>query len=839
MRWRQIARSAKSLSLQNSLWLGGALLVTAIVASAVYDVAHRRDIVIDRTREDAASLARVVAQQIAGLLHTVDVVVRDTGTDALVGPLHELRWTLHERLRERIHAIPQIRDLLVVGSDGSLTASASQFPVPVISVVDEPYFIAQRLNTERGLYVSEPFHRRADRTSTIAISHAIRDPKGRFLGVAVAELDFDYFRRFYATIALGPGWVLDLFGRDGQLLAQYPAGGAEIGRTFTDRPQLRELPTAVGRVATIARDPADGRDAIYAAQAVLGYPLSVGVGVDKALALAPWRTQAVHSAVRTGLLCLAVVLLIALVLRQLGRREKAEEALRVQTALLDELFESAPEAIVMLSPDEGVTRVNREFTRLFGYSADEARGRPLGELIVPSDLQREWRHIGQAIRQGRHVSRETERVRKDGRRLHVSLLGAPIVTAKGHIASYAIYRDINERVLAQAEREKLALRLRQAEKLEAIGTMAGGIAHDFNNILGAILGYGDMALSAAPEGGGLKRYVGQVMTAAHRAKALVDQILTYSRSTRGKPAAVSVHAVVAETLELVRASLPSNIELCPRLEASKAAVIADATQIHQLVMNLCKNAVDAMPTGGTLSVTLDVVDTAADRTLSHGLLPAGRHVRLAVEDSGCGMTPAVAERIFEPFFTTKQPGAGTGLGLALLHGIVTDLGGAIDVASIPGKGSVFNLYLPRSDAAAMQKVEEQGPLPQGDGECVLLIEDEEPLLLLTEEMLAALGYEPTGFTRAAEALSEFRADPSHFDAVVLDYLMPGMTGTELATQLRQARSDIPIVLVSGYTGPLLSQEALLAGVSQILTKPLDFRQLAESMAHALTPTAVG
>ncbi|HTT36642.1 MAG TPA: ATP-binding protein [Burkholderiales bacterium] len=839
MRWRQITHPSKSLSWQNSLWLGGALLVTAIVASAVYDVAHRREIVIDRTREDGASLARVVAQQIAGLLHTVDVIVRDTGTDALVSPLHELRWTLHERLRERIHAIPPIRDLLVVGTDGRLIASAAQFPVHAASVVNEPYFVAQRLNAVPGVYVSEPSHGRGDRMSTIAISHAIRGPRGEFLGVAVAQLDFDYFRRLYATIALGPEWVLDLFGGDGQLLAQYPDGRTEIGRSFTDQPLLRQLPRAAGPVTAIARSPIDGRDAIYAAQAVPGYPLLVGVGVDKALALAPWRTQAVHSAVRTGLLCLAVVLLIALVMRQLGRREKTEELLRVQTALLDELFESAPEAIVMLSPDEGVTRVNREFTRLFGYAADEARGRPLGELIVPPDLKEESRHIGQAIGQGRHVSRETERVRKDGRRLHVSLLGAPIVTAKGQIASYAIYRDINERVLAQAEREKLALRLRQAEKLEAIGTMAGGIAHDFNNILGAILGYGDMALTAAPEGGVLKRYVGQVMTAAHRAKALVDQILTYSRSTRGKPAAVSVHAVVAETLELVRASLPSNIELRPRLEAPKAAVMADATQIHQLVMNLCKNAVDAMPIGGTLSVTLDVVDTATDRTLSHGLLPAGRHVRLSVEDSGCGMAPAVAERIFEPFFTTKQPGAGTGLGLALLHGIVTELGGAVDVASVPGKGSVFKLYLPRSDAAAMQKVEEHRPLPQGDGECVLLVEDEEPLLLLTEEMLAALGYEPTGFTRAAEALSEFRADPSHFDAVVLDYLMPGMTGTELAAHLRQARSDIPIVLVSGYTGPLLSQEALLAGVRQILTKPLDFRELAESMSHALMPAPVG
>jgi PAS domain S-box-containing protein len=507
--------------------------------------------------------------------------------------------------------------------------------------------------------------------------------------------------------------------------------------------------------------------------------------------------------------------------------------LRVQTALLDELFESAPEAIVMLDLQERVTRVNREFTRMFGYAAAEAQGRPLGRLIVPDDLLQEAERMARSVAQGQHASGETECLRKDGARLHVSVLGAPILTATGQIASYAIYRDITERRLAEAERTKLETRLRQAEKLEAIGTMAGGIAHDFNNILAAILGYGDMALNAAPEGT-LKRYVGNVISAAHRARALVDQILSYSRSTHGKHVVVDVGTLVEETLELVRASLPADIELHARLTESQTAVIADPTHIHQLVMNLCTNAVHAMDQGGTLSVTLDAVATPFDRTLSHGLLAAGQHVRMGVHDTGCGMEPAVVERIFEPFFTTKESGTGTGLGLALVHGIVSELGGVIDVASRPGRGSAFELYLPRTDAAAMEKAETESTLPRGSGERILLVEDEKPLMLLAEEMLAALSYEPAGFTRAAEALAEFRADPRRFDMVALDHLMPGMTGIELAKHLRIARSDIPIVLISGYTGPLLNQQALSAGIDEILTKPLDFRQLAEAMARVLT-----
>jgi PAS domain S-box-containing protein len=834
MRLRHARPPAPLVSIQRGLWLVGVLLITAMVAFTAYDVARRRDVVVQTTQEEAARLSRALAQQISDLLHMVDVVVQDVASEAVTGTtLRHRHWGVNERLRHRVREIPPIQGVFVVGADGQLIASAADPSVRISSLADTPYLIAERSKPSPDVHVSEAFHRQGEDRWTIALSRGLLGPRGQLLGIAVAELDLDYFDRFYAAIGPGPGRRILLFSRRGQLLAHYPGGDTDIGRTFTDQRLFRQLPSETSTALPILHTSADGRDEVYAAEPVPGFPLAVGVGVDQALALQPWREQAAHSAVRAGLLCLTVLLLIGLVVRQLRRRERTEEQLRVQTALLDELFQSAPEAIVMLDLDERVTRVNREFTRLFGYTAEEAGGRPLNDLIVPGDLEAEARHIARAIGRGRHVSRETERVGKDGTRLPVSLLGAPITTASGQIASYAIYRDISERALAEAERERLASRLRQAEKLEAIGTMAGGIAHDFNNILGAILGYGDMALTGAPESGPLKRYIGNVMTAAHRAKALVDQILAYSRSTRGKPTAVGVCSIVGETLELVRASLPADIELRPRLEAGDAIVIADPTHVHQLVMNLCKNAIDAMPTGGVLTVLVQAVDVAAARRLSHGPLSAGRYARMSVDDTGCGMTTVVLERIFEPFFSTKAPGTGTGLGLALVHGIITDLGGAIDVVSQPGQGSAFHLYLPRSDAAAMDREEGAGALPRGSGQCVLLVEDEEPLMLLTEEMLAGLGYEPMGFTDVSEALSEFRADPSRFDAAVLDYLMPGMTGTEMAMQLRHVDSGIPVILVSGYTGPLLAQEALLAGVNHILRKPLNFRQLSDALMEAL------
>jgi len=231
------------------------------------------------------------------------------------------------------------------------------------------------------------------------------------------------------------------------------------------------------------------------------------------------------------------------------------------------------------------------------------------------------------------------------------------------------------------------------------------------------------------------------------------------------------------------------------------------------------------------------VDVREDSELSHGLLAAGHYVRLSVRDTGCGIEPEVLEHIFEPFFTTKEAGRGTGLGLALVQGIVSELGGAIDVASQVGTGSVFHLYLPRSYEAALRTMETVLSLPRGAGERVLLVEDEKPLMLLAEEMLAALGYEPAGFIRPTDALDEFRADPSRFDVVVLDYLMPEMTGTELTKQLRTLRADIPIVLVSGYEGPVLLQQAFSAGIEHVITKPLALQQLAETMAQALAQTS--
>jgi CheY-like chemotaxis protein len=301
----------------------------------------------------------------------------------------------------------------------------------------------------------------------------------------------------------------------------------------------------------------------------------------------------------------------------------------------------------------------------------------------------------------------------------------------------------------------------------------------------------------------------------------------------GERVPVHVQSVVSEALDLLAASLPPGIELRRELACGDAAVLGDPTQVHQVVMNLCANAVQAMKTKGALSVTLDTLELATPRCMT-GALAAGNYIRLSVRDTGTGIAAHVLERIFDPFFTTKEVGVGTGLGLSLVHGIVTDLGGGIDVETRLGEGSTFTVYLPwQSRAQAPGAVEEA--VANGGGETILIVDDEEPLVRLSEEMLAELGYEPIGFSSSAAALAAFRAEPRRFDAVLSDEAMPGLTGSELASEIRKLSPAVPIVLMSGYVTPALAARAREAGVVDVLAKPLVSRDLARALALALRP----
>ncbi|MGJ7519781.1 ATP-binding protein [Variovorax sp. LT1P1] len=398
----------------------------------------------------------------------------------------------------------------------------------------------------------------------------------------------------------------------------------------------------------------------------------------------------------------------------------------------------------------------------------------------------------------------------------------------------ALLRQLRRQAEAARERRRLEARLQQTQRLEALGTLAGGIAHDFNNILGAILGFGELAQQQAEPGSALRRHIDRVLQGGARARLLVRRILDFSRSGVTDRAPVHVQTLMEEIVAMLASTLPAGVDLQAQLDAGDAAVLGDATQLYQVAMNICTNAVQAIEGAGTVSIRLRRVDVRAPRVLMHTELAVGPHVCLEVRDTGVGIPPEALQRIFEPFFTTKKQGEGTGLGLAVVHGIVADLGGAIDVASVPGEGTQVSVWLPVCGECAPATVPDTGEWPAGQGEVVMVVDDEQALVELAEETLAGLGYEPVGFDSAERALQAFEADPDRFDALLSDEMLPGMPGTELARLLRAQRPALPVLLMSGKVNQAMVARAQAAGVHAVLHKPLALRELATRLAEALS-----
>jgi PAS domain S-box-containing protein len=526
--------------------------------------------------------------------------------------------------------------------------------------------------------------------------------------------------------------------------------------------------------------------------------------------------------------------------RDITEQKRVEQELRSRQEML-EVAQKAARAVAFewrVGAGEGENRWSPELEALYGIPAGSYDGtyEAWKSLIHPDD----WPNVQAAI----DVARQTGDVDAEYRVVHA---GGAIrwLQAKGRMffdlngkstRIVGFMLDVTDRHVAEEQLQRMERQLRQAQRLEALGTLAGGIAHDFNNLLGAILGYGEMALRNARAGSRLRRDVENMLVAGERGKALVERILAFSRSGVGERVAVHVEKVVRETLSLFAAKLPRDVAIERRLQAGKAAVMGDPTQIHQVLMNLLTNGVQAMASGGTLRVSLDRIHLPIVRVVTTGSLAVRDYVVMEVADAGSGISPEVLERIFDPFFTTKEVGVGTGLGLSLVHGIVTGLGGAIDVQTAVGSGSIFRVYLPlASDVAVPSKPRQRStPKPRRTGRgCIMVIDDEAALVSLATATLAELGYSTVGFTSSAKAIEAFLKRPEQFDLVITDESMPGASGSELIRRMRELRPTLPILLVSGYSSPAVVERARRAGATEVLKKPLPARQLQTALERAL------
>ena len=404
---------------------------------------------------------------------------------------------------------------------------------------------------------------------------------------------------------------------------------------------------------------------------------------------------------------------------------------------------------------------------------------------------------------------------------------------------YSLLRNQNENLEKMVEERTQTLakyerQLQQVLKIQAIGTLAGGIAHDFNNILFPIVGYTELTMDEVSDDSVAHNNLEEVLKAAHRAKDLVQQILTFSRQSGQERKPVEVHAIIREALKLLRASIPASIEIINKINDDCHPVMGDATQIHQVIMNLCTNAYQAMQDkGGTLEVNLSEVDVGYEETVEKIGMQPGKHLQLLVRDEGCGMDAAVLNRIFEPYYTTKEQGKGTGLGLSVIHGIVKNHRGDISVTSTPGKGTTFKVYLPIiEDMDTVTEFEPSNGAVKGN-ERILLIDDEEQIVSMEQQMLENLGYEVTARTDSTEALKEFSQKPQNFDLVITDMTMPHMTGDKLAQKLLDIKPDIPVILCTGFNEEKKKKKALAMGIQKFVMKPVIKNDLATTIRTVL------
>jgi PAS domain S-box-containing protein len=829
----QPAASSRFTRLRGTILAVGILVILAFAASSAYDGWRAYENAVGATDRELENESKTLAEQTAWTFQAVDLLLEDTARWYRTDGLKLTPGRIDEVLANRASGVRQIRELTVTDAQGIQRYRSEVTSPPNLDVSDRSYFIAHRDHSIAGAFMSDPLITRSENRAAIVLSQRLEDDSGAFLGVIAANVDLEDLRQVYYNVNLGQGSAIQLLRDSGTLLVRIPGTADAAGRSY---PQLA---MTAGGATTEFVSPIDGTQDFLAVARVRDTPLVLAVTRESAVALHGWRDQATRLAARTLLVALLGVLAIVALLRQLRRVETGERALRISEERYALAMEGANEGHWDWDVASDRLFLSPKMKALAGLSSDlviTTRTAWLANILVhPDDISR-FRSALKEHFEGRTPRYECEyrAHQPDGQWRWLRARGRCLRWQTGEPYRFVgSVVDITAEKQAQIDKENLEAQLRQSQKMEAIGTLAGGIAHDFNNILGAILGYGEMAHRQTADGSALRRYLGNVLNAAERAKSLVDRILGFSRSGLGERVPVHVQAITEETLELLAASLPAGVRLERRLLAGDAAVIGDATQLHQVVMNLCTNALHAMEHGGVLNVVLERVDLSEPRTLSRGTLRPGPHLRLTVSDTGSGIPPEVFERMFDPFFTTKGVGEGTGLGLSVVHGIVADLGGAIQVTTKAGSGTTFEIWLPIAGEVRDASAQQARELPRGQGAVVMIVDDEAALVSLSEEMLAELGYEPVGFNSSVSALRALREDPRRFDLILTDEAMPELAGTELAREILQIAPAMPIVLMSGYGGSQLAQRAAAIGIREVLRKPLQRRDLAECLARVL------
>jgi len=639
---------------------------------------------------------------------------------------------------------------------------------------------------------------------------------GEFRGAVVMGFDMDFLMQIISSIRVGKSGYAFVTDKDGTLII-HPQKEYILKLNLYREAGMEKIAPKIGRGETGADTYTfRGTEKIAGFTTVGLTGWSVAFTQDRDEIMKPVNGIMLFLVLSMLFFCLLAIVLIVIFSKSISTPvQKVVEQ-------LNQLMLHSENIIMNIGLDRRITFVNQAFEKIIGIPVAEVIGT---EPLLANTAGRPAEEIWEELEKGVTWSGNVTLKKRDDTGVTLAVLIIPIMNYGGKLQGYLkIARNITDELLVES-------RLQQSQKMEALGAMAGGIAHDFNNILSGVLGYSELSLLVPGNPQKTEAYIREILKASERARDLISQILTFSRQTESELRQLVPKYIIKEAIKLLRASIPSTIEIQENI-VSEATIVAEPIQIHQIIVNLCTNAVHAIGVKtGTISISLE--DMVVDREFAarHPGIEPGEHICLRISDSGCGIDPAVVEHIFEPFFTTKPQGEGTGLGLSVVHGIVNKLNGIITVYSDVGKGTAFTIILPVCASDTSEGVQQHKNI-RGGTERILLIDDEKTVSDPLEIILGNLGYSVTTCSDGAVAVDLFAKDPKAFDIVITDYSMPHITGLELAEKIKSIRSDIPVIVHSGYLTRQITEMAASLGVFRLLLKPVNTYQLADAIRMA-------
>ena len=800
--------------------LGGmaAVLFPFVIAGTIIYIQLSNSL-LEMTREKAVHSARDISALIEATLMQeirlasaiaadLDVVEASQTGDYQVAQM-ELE-ALHHRIGRPFFTI------FLLDKNGIARADAQFSEQLGLNLSDRDYFRAAK----RGeTFVSGPLLPRGTATpgTPIILVSAPIHAKDQFLGMVAMPFQTKFLLNIISQNKIGQTGHAFIIDRDGLILV-HPRKGFGLQLHMLEKPGTEELAVLVkSRKAGTASYTFEGSDMIAGTAGMKLAPWITIFAQSRAEIMAPVN-KLIFTIFISGILFLLITILIIILFFN-----KLSNPIQKMVEMVKQVTRHSTEVILQIGLDRKIFFANPSFERVTGLKAESILGKePVLDNLnnIPAEV------IWESLEGGTPWS---GRITIQGDRpapviLEVMLL--PFIDDRGAIQGYIeIGRDITPELM-------LEKRLQQAQKLEAIGTLAGGIAHDFNNILSGIFGYAELTLMKKGAIEDTENYIHQILQASERARDLVNQILTFSRQTDVELRQLPLKPALKEALKLLRASIPATIDILPRIN-SDAVIMAEPTMLHQIVMNLFTNAAHAIGSKpGTIELELEDFMVDEEFTRTHPEIKTGPHIILRVSDTGPGMEPEVLEHIFEPFYTTKAQGEGTGLGLSVVHGIVKKLGGIITAYNEVGRGAAFNIIVPCIEPEGQTREQDNAPLEKGTAR-IAVVDDEQVITTAMWHILTNLGFKVTAFTDSPKALAAIQANPSDFDLVITDYAMPHITGLDLVKTLRENGIDIPIILSSGYFGRPIEKEARNFGVSALLTKPVTAYQLTDAIHRIL------